>query len=222
MEECSLGTVQFSSVVQSCLTLCGFTDCSISGFPVHLRHPELTQTHVHRVGDAIQSSHPLLSPSPAFSLSKPQGLFQWVSSWYREGIFHKRVLSSVFRKKWGDENGFLLSVIFLSSFQFSSVQLLNCVWLFATPWTAAGQASLSITNSQNLLELMSIESMIPSNHLILCRPLLLPPSNFPSIREKGCCFTWRHGDSWPSEEKNSIWGQRWGLIAQSFCVIKFY
>ena len=121
MEECSLGTVQFSSVVQSCLTLCGFTDCSISGFPVHLRHPELTQTHVHRVGDAIQSSHPLLSPSPAFSLSKPQGLFQWVSSWYREGIFHKRVLSSVFRKKWGDENGFLLSVIFLSSFQFSSV-----------------------------------------------------------------------------------------------------
>ena len=122
MEECSLGTVQFSSVVQSCLTLCGFMDCSIPGFPVHHRLPELTQTHVHRVGDAIQSSHPLSSPSPDFNLSKPQGLFQWASSWYREGIFHRRVLSPIFRKKWGDENGLLLSVIFLSSFQFSSVQ----------------------------------------------------------------------------------------------------
>ena len=59
----------------------------------------------------------------------------------------------------------------------SSVQSLGCVWLFATPWTAAHQASLSITNSQSLLKLMSIELVIPSNHLILCRPLLLPPSN---------------------------------------------
>ena len=64
----------------------------------------------------------------------------------------------------------------------SSVQLLSRVWLFATPWTAAHQASLSITNSQSLFELMSIESVRPSNHLILCCPLLLPPSIFPSIR----------------------------------------
>ena len=64
----------------------------------------------------------------------------------------------------------------------SSVQLLNCVQLFAIPWTAARQASLSITNSRSLLKLMSIESVMPSNHLILCRPLLLPPSKFPSIR----------------------------------------
>ena len=56
------------------------------------------------------------------------------------------------------------------------------VWLFATPWTAARQASLSITNSQSLPKLMSIESVMPSNHLILCRPLLLPPSVLPSIR----------------------------------------
>ena len=56
-----------------------------------------------------------------------------------------------------------------------SVQLLSRVWLFATPWTAARQASLSITNSRSLLRLMCIESMMPSNHLILCRPLLLPP-----------------------------------------------
>ena len=65
---------------------------------------------------------------------------------------------------------------------FSSVRLLSCVRLFATPWTAARQASLSITNSWSLLKLMSIESVMPSNHLILCHPLLLLPSIFPSIR----------------------------------------
>ena len=65
--------------------------------------------------------------------------------------------------------------------QFSSVQSLSHVRLFATPWTAAGQASLSITNSQRLLKLMSIESVMPSSHLILCHPLLLPPTP-PSIR----------------------------------------
>ena len=65
----------------------------------------------------------------------------------------------------------------------SSVQLfLSHVQLFATPWTAACQASLSITNSQSLLKLMCIKSVMPSNHLILCRPLLLPPSIFPIIR----------------------------------------
>ena len=62
------------------------------------------------------------------------------------------------------------------------VQLLSLVWLFATPWTAGHQASLSFTISQNLLKLMSIELVMPSNHLILCGPLLLPPSFFPSIR----------------------------------------
>ena len=66
--------------------------------------------------------------------------------------------------------------------QFTSVQSLRRVWLFATPWTAARQASLSITNSWSLLKLMSIESVMPSTHLILCRPLLLLPSIFPSIR----------------------------------------
>ena len=68
------------------------------------------------------------------------------------------------------------------SIQFSSVQSLSCVWLFATPWTAGCQASLSITISQSLLKLMSIESVMPSNHLILCHLLLLPPSIFPTIR----------------------------------------
>ena len=65
---------------------------------------------------------------------------------------------------------------------FSSVQSLICVWLYVTPWTVAHQASLSITNFWSLLRLMSIELVMPSNHLILCHPLLLPPSIFPNIR----------------------------------------
>ena len=70
----------------------------------------------------------------------------------------------------------------MPSVQFSSVPSLSCVRLFATPWIAARQASLSITNSRSSLRLMSIESVMPSSHLILCRPLLLLPSIFPSIR----------------------------------------
>ena len=75
-----------------------------------------------------------------------------------------------------------------------SVQLLSCVRLFVTPWTAARQASLSIANSQSLLRFMSLESMMPSNLLILCRPLFLLPSIFSSIRvfsnESVLCIRW--------------------------------
>ena len=70
----------------------------------------------------------------------------------------------------------------ISSVQFSLVQSLSHVQLFVTPWTAVRQASLSFTNSRSLLKLMSIELVMPSNHLILCHPLLLLPSIFPSIR----------------------------------------
>ena len=69
-----------TSVAQSCLTLCDPMDCSMPGFPVHHQLLEFVQTHVHRVSDAIQPSHPLSSTSPTFSLSQHQGLFQWVSS----------------------------------------------------------------------------------------------------------------------------------------------
>ena len=73
--------IQFSSVTQSCQTLCDPMDCSTLGLPVHHQLLELTQTHVHQVGDAIQPSHPLLSPSPpTFNLSQHQGLYQWVGS----------------------------------------------------------------------------------------------------------------------------------------------
>ena len=68
------------------------------------------------------------------------------------------------------------------SIQFSSIQSLSCVWLFATPWTAAHQASLAITISRSPPKPMFIESVMPSNHLILCHPLLFLPSIFPSIR----------------------------------------
>ena len=85
-----------------------------------------------------------------------------------------KVILVVTRRK---NSGILMSYRFLSS-----VQLLSRVRLFATPWTAARQTSLSITNSQSLLKLTSIELVMPSNHLILCHPHLLLPSIFPSIR----------------------------------------
>ena len=91
---------------------------------------------------------------------------------------------------WWNPEVLLKAVLELSQ----SAQSLSPVLLFATPWTAACQASLSITNSWSLLKLMSIKSVMPSNHLILCRPLLLPPSIFPSIRvfsnESALCIRW--------------------------------
>ena len=104
------------------------------------------------------------------------------------------------------------------SVQFSSVQSLNHVQLFVTPWTAAFQASLSITNSQSLLKLMSIESVMPSNHLILCCPFLPPPSIFPSIRvfsnESALHIRWPEYWSFsfnisPSNEHSGLSPLRW-------------
>ena len=118
----SLFGLQFSSVAQSCPTLCNPMNLSMSGLPVH---------------------HPLLD-------------------------FFLRML--LFFNKTG------------LSFQFSSVQSLNHVWPFVTPWTAACQASLSITSSWSPPKPMSIVLVMPSHHLILSHPLLLPPSIFPSIR----------------------------------------
>ena len=107
--------------------------------------------------------------------------------------------------------------------KFSSVQSLSRVWLFATPWTAACQASLSITSSWNLLKLMSIESVMPSNHLILCRPLLLVPSIFPSIRvfsdESALHIRWTYCSFSfiisPSNENTGLISFRIGLFVNS-------
>ena len=99
--------------------------------------------------------------------------------------------------------------------QFSSVQSLSHVWLFVTPWISARQASLSITNSQSLLKLMSIESVMPSNHLILCCPFLLTPSIFPSIRvfsnESALHIRWQN--YWSFSFKISPFNEHPGLIS---------
>ena len=101
---------QFSSVAQSRLTLCNPMDCNTPGFPVHHQLPEFTQTHAHWIGDAIQPSHPLSSPSPlAFNLSQHQGLFEWVSSHqmakapykYKLPLSLERHLWLLFTCSWG-------------------------------------------------------------------------------------------------------------------------
>ena len=114
----------------------------------------------------------------------------------------------------------LSCIVLHKSYQFSSVQLLSHVWLFVTPWAAACQASLSTTNSQSLFKHMSIESVMPSNHLILCRPLLLPPSIFLNIRvfsnESVLCIRWPKYSSFsfsisPSNEYSGLvsFGMDW-------------
>ena len=104
-------------------------------------------------------------------------------------------------------------------FTINSVQLLSCIWLFVTPWTAAHQASLFITNSRSLLKLMSTESVMLSNHLILCHLLLLLPSIFPSIRvfsnESVLCIRWPNYWSFsfsisPSNEQSGLISFRMG------------
>ena len=102
----------------------------------------------------------------------------------------------------------------------SSVQSLNCVWLFVTAWTAAHQASLSITNSQSLPKLMSNELVMPSNHLILCHPLLFMPSTFPSIRvfsnESALYIRWP--DYWSCSFYISPSNKHPGLIFRTDCL----
>ena len=120
----------------------------------------------------------------------------WLTQWHMTWVTTHLILSliikhtlkiSLFTFHNGNLYYIFASQISLPSVQFSSVQSLSRVQLFATPWTAACQDSLSITNFRRLLKLMSIESVILSNHLILCHPLLLVPSVFPSIR---VCIRW--------------------------------
>ena len=110
--------------------------------------------------------------------------FLW--SYYQvEALHRSQFLESLIKREiyWCIQNA-----------DFSSVQSFSHVWLFAAPWTAACQPSLSITNSRSLLKLMFIESVVPSNHLILCNPLLLLPSIFPNNRvfsnESALCIRW--------------------------------
>ena len=102
-----------------------------------------------------------------------------------------------------------------NNLQVTSVQLLSRVWLLASPWSAAHQASLSITNSWSLLKLMSIESVMPSNHLILCCSLLLSPSIFPSIRvfSNECVLRIRWPEYWNFSFSISPSNEYSGLIS---------
>ena len=132
---------QFSSVTQSYLILCYPMDCSTPGFSVHHQLLQLAQTHTHQVGDAITISSSVVP-------------FYCSQSFPASGSFPMSQLC-IYAQEWD------CRVIVI-------VQLLSRVQLFATPWTAARQASLFITNSQSLLQLMSIKLVMPSNHLILC------------------------------------------------------
>ena len=120
---------------------------------------------------------------PLYFLSHP-----FLLLWQQTNTLRITLEVSLQQKIW------ILYIRFLEVLQCSSVQSLSHVQLFVTPWTAACQASLYITNSQSLLKLMPIESVMPSNHLILCHPALLPPSIFPSIRvfsnESVLCIRW--------------------------------
>ena len=106
---------QFSSVAQQCVTLCNPSDYSTQGFPAHHQLPELAQTHVHQVDDAIQPSHLLSSPSPpAFKVSQHQGLFQWVSSSHQVAkVLELQLQHQSFQ--WIFRTGFLYGLISLLS-----------------------------------------------------------------------------------------------------------
>ena len=140
-------------------------DCSTPGLPVHPQLPELLK---------LMSTKSVM-PSNHLILCRPLLLLPSIFPSIR--VFSNE---SAVRIRWPKYWNFSFSIS--PSNEFSSVQSLSHVQLFPTPWTAACQASLSIPNSQRLLKLMCIESVMPSNHLILCHPLLLLPSIFPSIR----------------------------------------
>ena len=168
-------------------------DCRTPGFSVHHQLPELTQTHVYPVGDAIQPSHPVvpfniidssqyqdssqdlraeLLPPPAFKRTSYLG--------QAGGILESPHQPS--RDESSRARGIGLALSLPSRGGVAVIQSLSRVLLFMTPWTAVCQASLSFSIFWSLIKLMSIELVMPSYHLILYDPLLLLPSIFPSIR----------------------------------------
>ena len=158
-----------SEVAQSCLTLSDPVDCSLPDSSIHRIFVQLLGIEAFLFPHFLFVGNRLQPPPPSLS---PKGQIRTVANQGREGIQ---------RQHWGSQETIVQPwgrVLVLP--QFSSVAPL-CPTL-ATTWTAAWQASLSVTNSRSLLKLMAIESLMPSNHLILCHSLLLLPSIFPSIR----------------------------------------
>ena len=108
---------KFSSVAQSCPTLCEPMDCSMPGLPVHHQLPELTQTHVHWFGDAVQPSHPRSSPSsPAFTLSQHQGLFKWVSFSHQVAKVYVFIYLSIHKQCYSSQGSIWVSFFLLIIF----------------------------------------------------------------------------------------------------------
>ena len=177
--------VQFSSVIQSCPTLCDPMNRSTPGLPVHHQMKRCLEKE-NRLKDKVLSSRDTFqiqcshSKSLAFisflCLLPPSSGSQNVS------CLQETDTKEIIKQVWISFYSISCSVLLL---------LFSCVRLFATPWTAASQASLSFTISQNLLRCMSIELVMPSNHLILCRPLqsLSSPSAFSLSQQQGL-FQW--------------------------------
>ena len=167
-----------SEVTQSCPTLSDPLDCSLPGSSVH----GIFQARVLEWGAIAFSA--LLGIYPDKTMMKNvtctptliETLFTITKTWKNLNTYWQ--MNGERRCKHGTQ----WNIQFSSVQSLSPVQSLSCVWLFVTPWIVARQDSLSITNSQNLLKLMSIESVMPSSHLILCHPLLLLSPIPPSIR----------------------------------------
>ena len=170
-----------SEVAQSCLTLCDPMDCSPPGSSIHgifkakvLEWGAIAYMPFHKQIDI----HPSRLSQESFSL---RSLFWTVQSFIL--LYSINFIALTLKNKLSTNVSSLPHYIVNSEseYQFSSVQSLSCVWLFVTPWIAACQASLCITNSWSSLRLTSIDSVMPSSHLILCCPLLLLPPIPPSM-----------------------------------------
>ena len=156
-------TLQFSSVAQSCPTLCDSMDSSTPGFPVHHQLPELAQTHVHQVGDDIQQSHPLSSPSPpAFNPSQHQDLFWWVSSSHQVA----KVL----------ENSALASVLPMNIQDWIPLGLTGLISLQSKTLKSlfqhhSSKASILQCSALDHLHLIKVKVLLSKTQLTLCSPI---------------------------------------------------
>ena len=163
-----MASVQFNSVAQSCQTLCDSMDCSTTGFPVHHQLLELAQTHVHRVGDAVQPSHLLLSPSPpAFNFSQHQGLFQGVSSLHQVAkILEFHLLASVLPMNIQD--GFPLGWTgWISSLSKELSRVFSNTTVQKNQFFSAQLASQSSSNIHSVVQFSSVTQSSPT----LCDPM---------------------------------------------------
>ena len=155
-----------------------------------------TWLRIFRIAVFLTVSRSVVSNSlRSHGLQRNRLLHLWNFPGKRTGVGCYFLLQGIFlTQPWNPGLPHCRQTLYHLSHQFSSVQSLSCVQLFASPWTTACQASLSITNSRHLLTLMSIELVMPSNDLTFCRPFLLLPSIFPSIKvfsnESALRFRW--------------------------------